>query len=657
MRSVSASLKRMGLIFLSAAVLGAGVSAPGVAKSAPAAATASSGDTRQAEEAPPAEAPAGEAAPVGEQASSAESAAVETTAGGEASGASGDSGQKWLTDEESGRRYSIEKIPKVKGTYLWRDENHIRLPGGLFKVEVVKHDDKWFWVKLWEPPVLPNRYRPAPLPTPEELDRMAATYRPEAGTHDRIRLEPFDEGLPRSGQWRQGFDVADMNGDEHLDIVYGPSRKGRPVPNIFLGDSRGHWRRWNEARFPKLDYDYGDAEAADFNGDGHQDVAFGFHLRGMLALIGDGKGGFEPWTEGLELEAPGKGGDATSFSSRAIEAIDWNHDGRPDLLALGEGPKGVKLVPGKEPGTMINTARSFVLFLNDGDGSWSWEAIVEGSGDFGNDFAIGDFDRDGRLDLVLASRRRGNRRLLRTSSAGKDGLLAAAPIEQLRSRAAWTSVAAADLDGDGFEEILVGYISRELDVWRTGIDLFTFDPEAGETSSGETSSGETKAGETGDPAPKAGWQRRIVASQESRAGVWDMTVGELDGDGAPDLVALTGQGEVWVLLGDRRGSFAGEESPELPRRVKGCEGSEVRLVDLDGDGRDEVLASFSGEPSGPKGFPGVISFPGCPGQGRIYAWRVVLSGEQAVAGEKGAGDSAQTPEKAAADSSSGAAGR
>ncbi len=601
MRSASASLKSIGLIVLSAAVLGAGASAPGVAKSAPAAATASSGDTPPSSQDPPSEeatrtgAPA-EAAPPAKEPASPGPATAEPAPAGEA----GADGRDWIMDEEAGRRYSIEKIPKVKGTYIWRDENHIRLPGGLLKVEVVKHDDQWFWVKLWERRRLPHRSAPArPKPTRQELESMAATYSPETGTDDRIRLEPFDEGLPRSGQWRQGFDVADMNGDGHLDVVFGPSRKGRPVPNIFLGDSRGHWRRWSEARYPKLAYDYGDAAAADFNGDGHQDIAFGFHLRGMLALIGDGKGGFEPWTEGLELETPGKGGDATSFSSRAIEAVDWNRDGRPDLLALGEGPKGVKLVPGEDQGTMINTARSFALFVNHGDGTWTRQAVAEGSRDFGDDFAIGDFDRDGRADLALASRRRGNQWILRNSAAGKDGLLAATPLEQLRSKAAWTSVAAADLDGDGFEEILVGYVSRELEVWRTGIDPFTADP-------------------------KAGWQRRTVASEESRAGVWDMTVGELDGDGAPDLVALTGEGEVWVLLGDHRGSFIGEVSPELPRRAKGCEGSEVRLVDLDGDGRDEILASFSGEPTGPKGFPGVVSFPGCPGQGRIYAWRVAL---------------------------------
>ncbi len=616
MRSASTSVFSLVLIVLWAIALG--LAWPAVAKSASADATESPGDASPAGQEPeegqpsdqePPDPPAGETPPASEGPATREPAAGEPVAGEPVAGeVEPDDGRTWIMDEEKGRRYSIEKVPKVDGTYIWRDEKHIRLPGGLLKVEVVKHDDEWFWVKLWEPPQrIQRRKKVYQKPTQEELDRAAATYRPEGGAADRIRLEPFDQGLPRSGQWRQGFDVADMNQDGHLDIVFGAARKGRQRPNIFLGDSHGHWRGWSDALYPRFAYDYGDAAVADFNGDGHQDVAFGIHLRGLLALVGDGKGGFAAWTEGLDLEDTGRGGDASTFSSRAIEAIDWNRDGRPDLLALGEGPKGLRFGSGEDSGQMINTARSFALFINQGDGTWSRQAVEDTPGDFGDDFAIGDFDRDGRSDLIIASRRRGNQRILRTSSAGQDGVLAAQRIDQLREGLHLTAVAAADLDGDGFEEILVGYMNRELDVWRTGIDLFTSDPEVG-------------------------WRRQPVAAEESRAGIWDMAVGELDGDGAPDLVALTGEGGTWVLLGDGQGAFVGEESPELTLRAKGCQGSEVRLVDLDGDGRDEVLASFAGEPTGPAGLPGVMPYPGCPGQGRIHAWKIALTGAVESAG-------------------------
>ena len=603
MRSVDASLSRRGLIFLWAVLLSAAIGAPGLAKSAPDAATASSDDASPAEQAATA---ATEASPPAAEASS-PSPAEAAPAGTEASKDSGVGSEvEWTMDEATGKRYTVTKIPKRKGTYIWRDENHIRLPGGLFNVEVVKHDENWFWIKLWEPRKLKPRSPSSSQPTPEELERAAATYAPPSGSGDRIRLMPFDEGLPRSGQWRQGFDVGDMNGDGHLDVVFGPSRKGRPRPNIFLGDSRGHWRLWTEARYPDQSYDYGDAAVADFNGDGHQDVAFGFHLRGMLALVGDGAGGFEAWTEGLELQAPGQGGNASAFSSRAVEAIDWNRDGRPDLLALGEGPKGVEMIPGRAQGPMINTARSFALFVNNGDGSWSRGGVEDQSGDFGDDFALGDFDQDGARDLAIASRRRGNRHILRVSSTGKDGLLAAHPVEPLRPQASLTAVAAADVDGDGFEEFFVAYVNRELGVWRTGIDVYF--------------------GNATD-----GWQRQVVTARESRAGVWDMTLGELDGDGKADLVAVTGEGETWVFLGGAENTFVLETSPELPARAKGCRGSEVRLVDLDDDGRDEVLASFAGEPTGPTGLPGVHTNPGCQGQGRIYAWRAAPADAKAVA--------------------------
>ena len=84
-----------------------------------------------------------------------------------------------------------------------------------------------------------------------------------------------------------------MNEDGHLDIVHSPARKAPGPPVIFLGDGKGNWRRWSEAKFPRLPYDYGDAAVGDFNGDGHPDIALGVHLRGLLALTGRRQGGLQ----------------------------------------------------------------------------------------------------------------------------------------------------------------------------------------------------------------------------------------------------------------------------------------------------------------------------------------------------------------------------
>ena len=525
-----------------------------------------------------------------------------------AEGASAEPEKEWLFDEEKGRRYTIERVPKVEKAYLWVDDHHIRLPGGLRKVPVVDHDDKWFWIKLYEPNLRCRQPRkkgePTPTePTPEELGAIATTYESDLEAVDRLTLEAFDKGLPQRGQWRNGFDVADMNEDGHPDIVFGPSRKGRMRPNIFLGDGAGGWTYWSEARYPNLPYDYGDAEAADFNGDGHQDLAFGIHLRGLLVLIGDGKGNFEAWSEGIPLERPGHGGDASSFSSRAIDSVDWNRDGRMDLLALGEGPKGLKTARGRGGRPQINNARGLVIFINGGDGTWKAQRVEKYPRDFGDDFAVADLNRDDRPDVLMASNISGNRSLLRTSTEGEE-LLESTNLSPVRPGFV-SSVAIADLDGDGAQDLLVAYRAREARIWRSGIDIYFAEGE--------------------------GWDRRPLAAEESMKGVTALEAGDLDGDDRLDIAALTGEGELWIFLGKEGRAFVAEQTPEGPAAETGCQGWEVRITDLDGDNRNELAATFAGERVGPGGFP-ELTHPGCKGGGRIAVWKPTLaSGKTAEA--------------------------
>ncbi|MCG8457872.1 MAG: VCBS repeat-containing protein [Holophagales bacterium] len=504
-------------------------------------------------------------------------------------------GKTWYYDEELGRRYIIEKIPKVARTYRWESDTRIRLPGGL-RVEVVDHDPSSFWVKLYEPQPLRSRTEEPKGPSEEELKKIAETYETDLEEVDRIRMVPFDKGLPKSGQWRNGFDIADMDGDGHLDIVFGPSRKGRSRPNIFLGNSEGEWRRWLTASYPNLAYDYGDAEAGDWNGDGHMDLAFGVHLRGMLALVGDGKGRFRAWTEGIQFDVPGQGGDASSFSSRAIASLDWNGDGRLDLIALGEGPKGSRRTIRKEGSGEkgLNSSKGFVVYINEGDGKWRAGRLEEHGVDFGDDFAFGDVDGDGVDEIVVASRIQGNRHLLRKVDPG--GLATPMEIDSLRPFAFVTAVELADLDGDGRADLIAGYRNREAGVWRTGIDIFY--------------------------SREDGWQRRpLLALPDSFKGISSMAVGEFDGEEGVDLVVTTGEAEVWLFPGDGEGYFLREMSPEGPSPIKGCHGYNARLVDLDGDGRDELIVGFAGEPTSTFG-PLGTRYPGCPGQGRVAAWKL-----------------------------------
>lgn len=511
---------------------------------------------------------------------------------------------KWLTDEE-GLQYFILEVPRVEGQYVWEGENAIRLRGGM-PLKLARYDDKMFYAKIFK--VEPGDGGPVirRAPTAEERKQAALSYQIEIPAVSRLRLVPFDKGLPRSGQWRNGFDVADMNKDGHLDIVHGAARKGATSPVIFLGDSRGSWQLWQEARFPAdVRYDYGDAAVADFNGDGHMDVAVAMHILGLRVMVGDSKGGFKLWSEGLDYRDPNRGGGATGYSSRAIEVVDWNGDGRPDLLALGEG---MRLNTSREKQPQLEDGSSFgaAVYLNQGNGTWVRKDKGTDEGQlFGDSLAAADFDGDGRLDFVTAASFVDKKDIVHL---GRNELWETAVLD-LRPRGYVTAVAAADFDGDGRDDVAVGYINNELGVLRSGIDVFFARP--------------------GKDEDGLSWERRGLAAVDGRSGFYALDTGDLDGDKKFDLVALTGDGQVHIFLGESQGSFARAELPAGSDTEPGCRGYDVRLVDLDRDGRDEIVADFAGE----QGSEVLIQamdpskLRACPTQGSIRSWKAVPAGE------------------------------
>jgi len=321
------------------------------------------------------------------------------------------------------------------------------------------------------------------------------------------------------------------------------------------------------------------------------------HLRGITALVGDGKGNFKEWSRGIEFQIPGTGETGPAFSSRAIEVLDWNHDGRPDILALGEGPR-LAMTRGDGTGDSFRKgARGFRIYVNQGDGSWV-VTDEEGNAGFGDAIASGDFNGDGRPDFAMGSNIMGYRAVI--GYGQPDGSWKRINVELLRPSAVISGLAAADFDRDGRDDLAVGYSSNELGVWRTGVDILYSRP-------GDT------------------WERRVLYNEESRVGVFAVAVGDLDGDGARDLVALTGEGGSWIFSGDGKGWFTRDDSGPVTAGDAGCRGYHAVLADLDGDGKDELIATFAGEATSATGLPQ------CSSGGSVRAWKAA----RATAGAAG----------------------
>ena len=378
----------------------------------------------------------------------------------------------------------------------------------------------------------------------------------------RLTFAPFGVGLPSAGQWREGFRVADLNGDGHPDIVHGAPRKHSSTPVIFLGDGKGSFTRWKEARFTALPYDYGDIETADFDGDGHADIALAIHEGGMYVLNGDGRGNFTNasgplWRDGR-------------FSSRAVRVTDWNGDGRPDLVAVWEGPMAGRTPP----------RAGIVVFLNGAASGWSRAELESSKGIYSDSLTVGDFDGDGHPDAVSGSSVMGRSDLLRLNTAEN-----VPPVPIPGTVHYVQAVAPGDFDNDGRDDLAVAYLTLDNDVWYSVVDVFL-----------------SRAGQ--------GWERIELSRERSRNVAVAMATGHLQDRRARDLFVLTSQGQTIPFLGDGHGKF--ERNDAIPVYGGGCRGAHVELADLDGDGTDEIVASFADEPGA-----------ACPAGGGITAWKAV----------------------------------
>lgn len=210
--------------------------------------------------------------------------------------------------------------------------------------------------------------------------------------------------------------VADLDGDGAPDLVVSFASPDRV--DVLAGRRDGTFAAPVSAPLTG-DTDPTALALGDLDRDGSVDAAV-IESRTRTAQVLRGVGG--ALSAALAVDRYPVGGDP-----RDVALVDLNRDGRLDLLVLRAGPAGVE--------ARLHTG-AFAL------GAAILRSLDPGLG-APSSFAAGDLDRDGRLDLVVASADQAQVELLRGNgdgTFGSQGLRAAAPLVAVRL---------VDVDRDG----------------------------------------------------------------------------------------------------------------------------------------------------------------------------------------------------------------
>lgn len=240
--------------------------------------------------------------------------------------------------------------------------------------------------------------------------------------------------------------VADVNGDGLDDIFIGGA-KGQ-VSQLLLQQPNGKFARTNPGVFEpdSISEDLG-AVFFEANGDGHLDLYVvsggNEYSEGASALqdrlyLGDGRGHFH--------KAPAGSLPAESSSGSRVVAADYDGDGATDLFVGG------RVAPwryGTDPQSM--------LLKNDGKGHFTDVTAklapeLEHIG-MVTDAVWRDVDGDGRLDMVVVGEWMPIT-IFRNMGGGKLKKLEVRGLE--KSNGWWNRIVAADFDGDGRVDFVVG---------------------------------------------------------------------------------------------------------------------------------------------------------------------------------------------------------
>ena len=406
------------------------------------------------------------------------------------------------------------------------------------------------------------------------------------------------------GSAPQSIDVGDFNNDGLTDIV--SINTDNNNIGIFLGYGNGSFATM--VTYSTRDYSKPSAAAVgDLNDDGHLDIVVGNHGTSNVGVfIGFGNGsfaiqmiyptGYQSWPFWVAIE------DFNRDNQLDIAVANFNNNNIGILLGYGNGsftnvatyssgsgsaPQCLRVGDFNNDNILdiavaMSGANSFVVLFGFGDGTFLLGTIYStgiGSGPFS--LAIGDFNNDTRLDIVVANYLLNN-----------IGVYLGYGYEPFAGVTEYTtgdgsqphSVAVGDFNSDNWLDIvvanygtdtvgiLIGYghgVFNDMITYPTGVGSAPYSVAVADFNNDNQSDIVVTDSETGDVAILLGdghgtFAIGAVYSTGARSRPYTVSIGDFDNDRRLDIViANSGTNTILLLYGHGNGTFGNKMSYTL----------------------------------------------------------------------------------------------